>query len=112
MVWSVFHFALALMYHFRRKSHTDKKPWLAHGGFNGLVFVFLVAFLLLYVFARNITLNGQKTMEQVAVFLPAFYYPLSIFCLLLAATGEAAEIRAARREAANETSSDFVEIIR
>ena len=57
-------------------------------------------------------MNGQKTMEQVAVFLPAFYYPLSIFCLLLAATGEAAEIRAARREAANETSSDFVEIIR
>ena len=112
MVWSVFHFALALMYHFRRKAHTDKKPWLAHGGFNGLVFVFLIAFLLLYVFARNITLNGQKTMEQVAILLPAFYYPLSIFCLLLAATGEAAEIRAAKREAADETSSDIVEIIR
>lgn len=112
MIWSVFHFALALMYHFRRKSHTDKKPWLAHGGFNGLVFVFLIAFLLLYVFVGNATLNGQKTMEQVAVFLPVFYYPLSIFCLLLSATGEAAEIRAARLEAANEISTDFVEIIR
>ena len=107
MIWSVFHFALALMYHFRRKSHTDKKPWLAHDGFNGLVFVFLIVFLLLYVFVGVLTLNGRDQ-DHVALFLPLFYYPLSIFCLIMSAVRETLEIRAAKRADENSPTPEVI----
>jgi hypothetical protein len=97
MILSSLHFSLAILYHFRRRSHTDKKPWKTNAGLNGLFFVFLIAFLLLFVFASSLTLNGNDL--SVLRLLPMFYYPVSVFCLVMSAVRESGEIRAAKQAA-------------
>lgn len=98
MVFSAFHFALALMYHFRREVPTDKQPWQAHARFNKLFFVFLVAFLLLAVFSANTRVNGIDL--NILLYPPMIYYPVSILCLIASAIRESGEIRAAKKLAA------------
>ena len=95
MVFSAFHFALALMYHFRRKAPVDKQPWMAYARFNGLFFVFLIASLLPAVFSANFRVNGIEL--NILPYPPMIYYPVSILCLIASAVRESVEIRAAKK---------------